>query len=199
MGLISRVSSRTYRVRKKIMKFSNKSRKLEKSLKILNLPKNYTKQQLKESYHQLSRIHHPDKNLHQSSKNKDKAAKKMIQIIDAYKFLSDRLVDYQRKSTEINKEEVSSWKELRSDLLSMLFDDDFWRDNIDAQLLELDPDNYDYYKMQTDQVKLDRLETLRREIRDKNFITVIGTLILTVFGFTKAGLFRQMIREALSG
>lgn len=187
----------------KIMKFSNKSRKLEISLKILNLPKNYTKQQLKESYHRLSRIHHPDKNLNQSSKNKDKAAKKMIQIIDAYKFLSDRLIDYEKKSTEISEEqeedEVSSWKELRSDLLSMLFDDDFWRDNIDAQLLELDPENYDYYKMQTDQVKLERLETLRREIRDKNFITIIGTLILAVFGFTKAGLFRQMIREALSG
>ena len=187
----------------KIMKFSNKSRKLEISLKILNLPKNYTKQQLKESYHRLSRIHHPDKNLNQSSKNKDKAAKKMIQIIDAYKFLSDRLIDYEKKSTEISEEqeedEVSSWKELRSDLLSMLFDDDFWRDNIDAQLLELDPENYDYYKMQTDQVKLERIETLRREIRDKNFITIIGTLILAVFGFTKAGLFRQMIREALSG
>ena len=187
----------------KIMKFSNKSRKLEKSLKILNLSKNYTKKQLKESYHRLSRIHHPDKNLNQSSKNKDKAAKKMIQIIDAYKFLSDRLIDYEKKSTEISEEqeedEVSSWKELRSDLLSMLFDDDFWRDNIDAQLLELDPENYDYYKMQTDQVKLERLETLRREIRDKNFITIIGTLILAVFGFTKAGLFRQMIREALSG
>merc|ERR1711915_290559 len=136
MGLISRVSSRTYRVRKKIMKFSNKSRKLEKSLKILNLPKNYTKQQLKESYHRLSRIHHPDKNLNQSSKNKDKAAKKMIKTIDAYKFLSDRLIDYEKKSAEISEEEeVSSWKELRSDLLSMLFDDDFWRDNIDAQLL----------------------------------------------------------------